>query len=212
MNITPTAWILAAGLAFAAPAMADESYLARLSAQDHENSKGTPLTSAAAILRQDRAIWHEIGGADDEDQADDFFSKKSNRAAFEKLLENGSIGAAEERAIVNGTPLVKVTISYDEGMGQNFVSVQVVEKGGRAASSRPEPEETETAAVTTKAEAIKAIRKAGYLGDNEKVVSAEHVPDKGIWVIYARVEGDPNVRYQISDDDDSGSTVVRSDE
>jgi hypothetical protein len=54
------------------------------------------------------------------------------------------------------------------------------------------------------------VRKAGHLGSNERVISAEHVPDKGVWVIYAKVEGDPNVRYQLSDDDDSGSTVVRS--
>ena len=64
----------------------------------------------------------------------------------------------------------------------------------------------------TKEAALAAVRKAGHLGSNERVISAEHVPDKGIWVIYAKVEGDPNVRYQLSDDDDSGSTVVRSTE
>ena len=203
--------LLATGVAFASSASADEVYRARLSAQDHQSSSGTKLTDAAAILRQDRAIWHEIGGADDEDQADDFFSKKSNRAAFERLLNTGMIGDAEERAIVNGTPLVQVTISYDAGMKQHFVAVKVLEKGGTS-TRRKQVEETSTEGTITKAAAIAAVRKAGYLDDNERVISAEHVPDKGIWVIYAKVEGDPNVRYQLSDDDDSGSTVVRTSE
>lgn len=73
----------------------------------------------------------------------------------------------------------------------------------------PNPQSASNGPITKEA-ALAAVRKAGYLGSNERVISAEHVPDKGIWVIYAKVEGDPNVRYQLSDDDDSGSTVVRS--
>ena len=75
----------------------------------------------------------------------------------------------------------------------------------------PIPQSASTDTITKEA-ALAAVRKAGYLGSNERVISAEHVADKGIWVIYAKVEGDPNVRYQLSDDDDSGSTVVRSSE
>ena len=63
------------------------------------------------------------------------------------------------------------------------------------------------AGIISKSEALAEIRAAGYLGDNEQVISAEHVPDKGIWVFYATVEGDPNVRYQVNDE---GGDIVRT--
>src|SRR3984885_5074198 len=65
------------------------SYVALLSEADHFNSNGQRLTSAAAIIRQDRANFHRFGIRDPEDQDDTFFADEGNRAALERMLENG---------------------------------------------------------------------------------------------------------------------------
>lgn len=89
-------------------------YRARLSAGDHQNSAGTPLTSAIEILRQDRANFHK-GNGDNEDKTDAVFSSLQNRNAMEslRLLPVGASRSAWEKAIVNGTPLVEVRVSED---------------------------------------------------------------------------------------------------
>jgi hypothetical protein len=102
-----------AGAAPAAACDLRESYVARLSAADHFNSRGERLTSAAAIIRQDRANYHLFGIRDPEDEGDVFFSSKANREILERMLENGSSTRQALFEIVNGTPLVVVTICQD---------------------------------------------------------------------------------------------------
>src|SRR6202035_4615251 len=65
------------------------SYVALLSEADHFNSNGQRLTSAAAIIRQDRANYHRYGIRDPEDENDTFFADESCRAALEEMLEDG---------------------------------------------------------------------------------------------------------------------------
>jgi hypothetical protein len=65
------------------------TYVARLSEADHFNSQGRRLTSAAAIIRQDRANYHRLGIRDPEDEDDPFFADEKNRAALEQMLERG---------------------------------------------------------------------------------------------------------------------------
>jgi hypothetical protein len=108
-----TAVILLAILCSFADVRADEvreTYVARLSRQDHFNSNGQRLQSAAAIIRQDRANFHKFGRRDSEDEHDVFFASTSNRALFEKMLERGSSEPGALRSIVNGTPLIKVVV------------------------------------------------------------------------------------------------------
>ncbi|MCE1237777.1 MAG: hypothetical protein LWW93_15615 [Hyphomicrobiales bacterium] len=117
---------LAAPLAFAAPASAQqliESYTARLSRADHFNSYGERLSSPAAIIRQDRANFHKFGVRDSEDEGDRYFSDMANRALMERLLERGRTTGAARRAIVNGTPLIRVDV-YDGPRGP-FIEVSV---------------------------------------------------------------------------------------
>jgi hypothetical protein len=90
------------------------SYTTRLSAQDHFNSNGERLTSAAEIIRQDRANYYVYGLRDSEDEPDSFFSSKSNRARLEELLENGRTTPDVINRIVNGTPLIRVDICEAE--------------------------------------------------------------------------------------------------
>jgi len=109
--------LVAAALA-AAPAHAQqlvESYVARLSERDHFNSNGQRLTSAAAIIRQDRANYFRFGRGDAEDEPDRFFADINNRAALERMLERGRASPGALDAIVNGTPVVRVEIYRDAG-------------------------------------------------------------------------------------------------
>ncbi len=110
------------------PAFADElvdSYIARLGASDHFNSYGERLTSAAAIIRQDRANYHVFGRYDPEDQRDSFFASKRNRAILESMLQNGRISRAALNEIVHGEPLVKISI-WNSGYGRDYVEVHVI--------------------------------------------------------------------------------------
>jgi hypothetical protein len=87
-----------------------ESYKARLGPTDHFNSNGVRLTSAAAIIRQDRANYHQFGRRDPEDESDRFFASIENRAILERMLENGQSAPGVLADIVNGTPLVEVQV------------------------------------------------------------------------------------------------------
>ena len=98
-----------------------ESYTARLSPRDHYNSNGVRLTSAAAIIRQDRANFYVYGLRDSEDEPDSFFSSKSNRARLEEMLENGRATRDALYKVVNGTPLIRVDI-YANGINVTVLS------------------------------------------------------------------------------------------
>ncbi|MFZ4534474.1 MAG: hypothetical protein ACOYOJ_22035 [Alsobacter sp.] len=87
-----------------------ESYQAVLGERDHFNSNGQRLTTAAAIIRQDRANFHRFGIADAGDESDRFFASADNRAALERMLERGSADRRAVTRIVNGTVLVRVDV------------------------------------------------------------------------------------------------------
>ena len=121
-----TAAALAAAV-IATPARAQvliQSYTAFLSEADHFNSNGQRLTSAAAIIRQDRANFHRFGRGDPGDEGDRFFASIDNRAAMERMLERGRASPAAINAIVNRTPLIRVDI-YRGGDGP-FIRVTVL--------------------------------------------------------------------------------------
>jgi hypothetical protein len=101
-----------------------ESYTAFLSEADHFNSNGQRLTSAAAIIRQDRANFHRFGRGDPGDEGDRFFASIDNRAAMERMLERGRSSPGAINAIVNRTPLIRVDI-YRDADG-HFIRVTVL--------------------------------------------------------------------------------------
>src|ERR1700761_7892615 len=81
-----------------------ESYTALLSEADHFNSSGQRLTSAAAIIRQDRANYYRYGVRDADDEGDQFFADEGNRAVLEQMLDRGRADPGVLSRIVNGTP------------------------------------------------------------------------------------------------------------
>jgi hypothetical protein len=100
-----------------------ESYTARLGPADHFNSIGARLTSAAAIIRQDRANYHQFAKRDAEDEGDRFFASLENRATLERMLEKGQSTPGVLAEIVNGTPLVEVQIC--RGSRGDYITVFV---------------------------------------------------------------------------------------
>ena len=119
--------LLALGLVLAcsAPAAAAEligSYNAFLSRADHYNSQGARLTSAAAIIRQDRANFHKFGIQDDQDESDDYFDDVGNRAVLEQLLNDGDSDAGVLSRIVNSNVMIHVDI-YRGRHHRNYVVV-----------------------------------------------------------------------------------------
>ena len=101
-----------------------ESYVAFLSEADHFNSNGQRLTSAAAIIRQDRANFHRFGIRDPQDEDDSFFADAGNRETLERMLENGHAAPGVISRIVNGTVLIRVDI-YRSASGP-FIKVALL--------------------------------------------------------------------------------------
>jgi len=103
-----------------------DQYVALLSERDHFNSKGKRLTSAAAIIRQDRANYHKFGVRDRGDSGDSFFADAENRALLEEMLERGTSTKSAINSVVNGTPVILVQI-YRSDSGRPFINVSVME-------------------------------------------------------------------------------------
>jgi hypothetical protein len=87
-----------------------DSYTARLSSEDHFNSDGQRLKSAADIIRQDRANYHKFKIRDAEDQGDSFFNDVDSRERIPAMLKKGHIDKATQKSILNGTPVIFVNI------------------------------------------------------------------------------------------------------
>ena len=102
-----------------------ESYVALLSERDHFNSNGQRLTTAAAIIRQNRANFHRFGLRNPGDEGDRFFADEGNRATLERLLEHGRAEPGVISRIVNGTPLVRVEVW--QGTTGPFIVVTLVD-------------------------------------------------------------------------------------
>lgn len=105
---------IALGALFTGPASAQgrivTEYTARIGPNDHFNSRGDRLDTVAAILRQDRANMHRFDLADEEDESDDYFVDAETRGLFEWLVSRGLARTDTRRAIINGNPLVRVTV------------------------------------------------------------------------------------------------------
>lgn len=102
------------------------TYYARLGVSDHFNSHGSRLWNTAAIIRQDRFNYHVRGIQDLDDTGDYFFDNKENRDKLEAMLRRGYISRAARRAILNGTPTIRVKIYRDH------IIVKIISKSTRS--------------------------------------------------------------------------------
>lgn len=110
MRFLTVALVLLASTAALAQGRVLTEYTTRIGPQDKVNSVGDRLETAAAILRQDRANYHRFDQADAEDEDDDVFDDRRERGRFERLMSRGVVRPDTARAIINGTPLVRVTV------------------------------------------------------------------------------------------------------
>jgi hypothetical protein len=101
-----------------------ESYTARLGPNDHFNSSGVRLTSPAVVIRQDRANFHKFGARDREDETDSYFQSAGNRDLLQRLLDRGRTTPSAYRRIVDGQPLIRVSVY--RGGGGDYVTVEVL--------------------------------------------------------------------------------------
>ena len=117
-------------------------YEARLSAQDHTSSDGSKLSDVAAILRQDRANFHKFKKRDTDDQADGFFSSAKNRelidSYFKNVYSDNPMSAKDKQAILNGTPLVRVSL-VDGIKNEKFLSVEILSQQAKVAPVKAAP-------------------------------------------------------------------------
>ncbi|MEJ1967613.1 MAG: hypothetical protein WDN03_03095 [Rhizomicrobium sp.] len=122
--IRKTLLALALAAAAVAPASAAEvidSYNAWLSPADHRNSNGERLTTAAAVIRQDRANFHKFGVRDPGDDDDTYFGDVNNRAVLERMLNDGSSDPGVLQRIVAGPCRIHVDVYRSNHHGDYVV-------------------------------------------------------------------------------------------
>lgn len=97
----------------AGAAAADErlgAYTARLGVYDHLGPYGERLDSPARIVGRDRENFHKIGLRDAEDEDDALFRTTARREVLQDLLERGDTPPEVYRAILDGTPLIRIEV------------------------------------------------------------------------------------------------------
>jgi hypothetical protein len=92
------------------PQGSKDLYFARLAEIDHFNGHGVRLKSARGVVRQDRANFHMIGGPDIDDGHDLTFHDRKAREWMEATLKHSRMDKVTEKTILEGTPLVQVTV------------------------------------------------------------------------------------------------------
>jgi hypothetical protein len=118
------ALVFTAALGAVTPACAAdliESYNAFLSRADHYNSYGVRLTTAAAIIRQDRANFHKYGVQDDQDENDNYFDNVNNRAVLERMISDGTSEPGVLRRIVNSNVMIHVDVYRSQHHGDYVI-------------------------------------------------------------------------------------------
>lgn len=128
MKYSLLAALLLLGTAVVAEARPLCAYTARISDADKHNSRGEYLgangisiSTVAAIIRQDRANFHEYGIRDPQDENDCAFASKTNRNTMEAMLQKGSASMSAMQTIVEGNPLIRVEVNRD------FVDVKILD-------------------------------------------------------------------------------------
>ncbi|WP_323771678.1 hypothetical protein [Antarctobacter sp.] len=115
--------LLALALVLVAPLAAQAqqlmgSYNAFIGQQDLYNSNGVRLSSAAQVLRQDRANYHRFGISQYGDDWDPYFGDINNRGRLEQLVNNGGLPPYVANAIMSGNVHIVVKVYGQNGWMQ----------------------------------------------------------------------------------------------
>ena len=102
-----------------------DEYYAYIGEDDLYNSRGSRLTEAWQVIRQDRANFHRFGIRQYGDEGDTFFGSQRNRAIAERMLLNGYIDRSAARRLVSGNVTIHVEI-YGTGQVGNYINVTIL--------------------------------------------------------------------------------------
>ncbi|ASP18951.1 hypothetical protein [Antarctobacter heliothermus] len=100
------------------------SYNAFIGQQDLFNSNGGRLSSAAQVLRQDRANYHRFGISQYGDDWDPYFGDINNRGRLEQLVNNGGLPPYVANAIMGGNVHIVVNV-YGQNGWMQYVEIIV---------------------------------------------------------------------------------------
>ncbi|MBF9045301.1 hypothetical protein HKCCE4037_18305 [Rhodobacterales bacterium HKCCE4037] len=92
-------------------------YVAYIGPEDLYNSNGARLSAPWQVLRQDRANYHRFGIRHAGDEWDPLFHDMNNRAAMERMIQQGYISPVAAQDIMRGGATVVVRIY--SGFGAN---------------------------------------------------------------------------------------------
>ena len=178
----------------------DRELSALLNEADHFNSRGQRLTTAAAIIRQNRANFHRFGIRSPEDQDDPFFASEGNRAALEQMLDRGRADPEVIERIVNGPPVL-VRVDIFRNPSGPFIRVtllnnpQSAQQPSRAASEPP------AAAPSTQ---MVNITGTGFVISNEgHIVTNNHVIKDCVGEIRGNFVGESSAPLRIVSTDEA---------
>lgn len=93
------------------------SYSTTIDDSNKYNTSGGTLKSAADIIQQERADFHNGGVSYGDD--DCYFDKKANRMKIAEMLSVGKISPKLSKHIVNGNPSIQVDI-YSTHINVNY--------------------------------------------------------------------------------------------
>ena len=164
------------------------SYSAKISDKDKKNSAGTSLTSSgvsksslAAIIRQDRANYHQFKLRDAEDEGDCLFSDKQMRVKIDAMINSSSIDPNVIESIVMKNPLITVTV-YQDKFGITFNQSELENKNSPK-NQIPEAERSNIKLTQTESGVAKKYKTlsfcAGFMNDFFPDASAENCNGSG---------------------------------
>ena len=187
------------------------SYIALLSDADHFNSRGQRLTSAAAIIRQNRANFYRFGIRSPEDQDDPFFANEANRAALEQMLERGRADRGVVERIVNGPPVL-VRVDIFRGPSGPFIRVTLLNNRQPAqqpsnVTSQPQTQPPPPAAAP--ATQMVNITGTGFIISNAgHIVTNNHVIKDCVGTIAGNFVGESAAPLRIVSADESNDLAL----
>jgi S1-C subfamily serine protease len=180
------------------------SYTALLSDADHFSSRGQRLTTAAAVIRQNRANFHRFGIRSPEDQDDPFFGDERNRAALERMLDRGRAEPGVIDRIVNGPPvLVRVDIFRDTS--GPFIQVRLLDNSQPARSGVA----SEPSAPTAPSAPLVNMSGTGFVISNTgHVITNDHVIKDCVGEVHGNLVGEGAVSMRIVSTDESNDLAL----